>query len=116
MDGVRECLTTFGLMKSPRRSKGAEVRTIDLGSGDRLHVSWAYDTKNRITVAILTMYGNGMPLEMIGTSKAAKVDKWDKAVGRKLSLTRAVEGLPKEDRKRVWDAYFNRSPKGVKYL
>jgi hypothetical protein len=92
------------------------MKTIDLGSGDKLHVTWAYEPKKRITVAILTLYGNGMPLEMVGSSKAAKVDKWDKATGRKLALGRALTGMAKEDRKAVWEAYFNRSPKGVQYL
>ena len=92
------------------------MKSIDLGSGDRVHITWVYNPKKRITVAVLTLYGNGMPLEMIGSSKAARTDEWDKATGRKLALTRAVAGLPKEDRRQVWEAYFNRSPKGPRYL
>ena len=40
-----------------------------------------------------------------GTAKCMKTDEFDKEFGRKLSLTRALNPIPKEDRTKIWEAY-----------
>lgn len=37
-------------------------------------------------------------------------DQFNKAVGRKISLGRALQPLPRELRKQIWYAYFKLSP------
>ena len=47
-----------------------------------------------------------------GTAKCSYLDNFQKCVGRKIALTRALgklSTLSKADRKAVWDAYRNRS-------
>ena len=91
------------------------MKTIELDGNARLHIPWVYNPKKRITVAVATLFGDGQIAEVTGFSKANRTDKWDKSTGRKLSLTRALAHFPKPDRKKVWEAYFNRSPKGLNY-
>lgn len=46
-----------------------------------------------------------------GISTLSKNDTYDKKIGRKVSLKRALSGFPKIDRKGIWNAYFDMSPK-----
>ncbi len=36
----------------------------------------------------------------------SKKDNFDRSIGRKLSLARAISGLKKEQRRKFWEAYF----------
>lgn len=47
---------------------------------------------------------DGEPV-LIGEAYCSIVDRFDKVKGRKVSLTRAIEGLDKETRTKFWEAY-----------
>jgi len=46
-----------------------------------------------------------------GTSYCMRTDQFQKSVGRKLALTRALENLDKETRAKIWTAYFEKVKK-----
>lgn len=35
-------------------------------------------------------------------------DSFNKETGRKIALTRAIKSLPKDERRKIWEAYFKR--------
>lgn len=41
-----------------------------------------------------------------GVAECSKEDQFDKAVGRRLALARAVEPFTKAERREVWSAYY----------
>ena len=45
--------------------------------------------------------------EIVGRAYCSSVDTFNKAVGRKTSLTRAVQGFSKEERTEIWGKYFS---------
>lgn len=49
--------------------------------------------------------------ELVSTAKSMcnPVDNFNKDIGRKISLTRAIKEFPKEVRKLIWDSYLNRN-------
>jgi len=48
----------------------------------------------------------GSVLELDGTTTCNASDRYDKKVGRKIALRRAIQGLHKLVRKQIWDIYF----------
>ena len=44
-----------------------------------------------------------------GRSECSARDQFCKDVGRKYALSRAVKSMPRNTRKMIWEAYFNRS-------
>lgn len=45
----------------------------------------------------------------LGYSYCNPLDQFNRVTGRKLALTRAIEEMPRDERKAIWDAYFGRS-------
>ena len=56
----------------------------------------------------LDIDGNVSKVISRGYAVCHPTDNFSKESGRKLSLTRAVNGLNRADRKRIWNAYFTR--------
>jgi len=48
----------------------------------------------------------------MGETELCNGDTYWKELGRKLSLTRAVEKLDRDERRKVWNAYFESRGKG----
>jgi len=48
--------------------------------------------------------------ELIGESYCSTLDVFNKEKGRKIALSRAIEALPREKRRVIWEAYFGRFP------
>jgi hypothetical protein len=63
-----------------------------------------------ITTCFLTVGKGEFAKEYQGSAACVEGDKFSKEIGRKQSLTRALEAskLSKGFRSRVWDSYFNR--------
>jgi len=53
---------------------------------------------------------------MRGTAQQSFRDTFNKDVGRRVALARAVSILPKKNRKLAWEAYLNRSAKSARLL
>jgi hypothetical protein len=50
------------------------------------------------------------PDTLVGTAQCATGDQFDRRVGRKVSLTRALEKLSKDARTQIWLAYRAYNP------
>lgn len=46
--------------------------------------------------------------DLSGEALCSAQDVFNKEVGRKISLSRAIQGFPRETRKQIWEAYFGR--------
>ena len=44
--------------------------------------------------------------EIIGRAYCSELDTFNKSVGRKMSLTRAIQGFTKDERTEIWGKYF----------
>jgi len=64
------------------------------------------DFENLKTVTTICVFGEDHYM----TSCSPK-DNFCKETGRKISLTRAIAHLPKEERTQIWKDYFNRKNK-----
>lgn len=61
-----------------------------------------------VTTCSVFMIDGSEPLEYLGQAYCSVKDEYNKEKGRKISLTKAVENLPKETRKIIWEGYFSR--------
>jgi hypothetical protein len=83
-------------------------------SENKLKISWRHHNDPPLlkTVCVLGQMKDG---ESIDTSKATAVcspkDQYNKETGRKVSLTRALQGWSRADRAKIWKAYFARNDK-----
>ena len=53
---------------------------------------------------------------LLGAGLCHPNDQFNKAIGRKVALARAISGLPRETRTQIWKAYFaflKRTPQGI---
>lgn len=52
---------------------------------------------------------------VIGTGKAIcdSRDRFEKRIGRKMALSRAIKDLPKSERTSIWSAYFSKTNEKV---
>lgn len=46
--------------------------------------------------------------DLEGEAYCSTMDTFNKEIGRKVSLARAVQPLPREERRAIWEAYFSR--------
>lgn len=76
------------------------------------------DTKEPYATICTIEKGNGYTIQnsetkrewnkvVEGMTVCSEEDQFDRVVGRKVALTRALKGLPKEHRKIIWDAYLS---------
>lgn len=70
-------------------------------------VNWHHDVDNQRTQCIVADAKG----ELIGAgvSKVGPKDQYCRNIGRKVSMTRALQVIAKEDRKTFWDAYHKQS-------
>jgi hypothetical protein len=47
----------------------------------------------------------------IGTATCSRGDNFDRAIGRKVALAKALKGFDRETRKAFWQAYFEKTKK-----
>lgn len=45
---------------------------------------------------------------------ASRSDQFNRATGRKVALTRAIAGLPKNERAAIWNDYLNQFPPSIR--
>lgn len=62
----------------------------------------------KTTLACISLLGNGIE-ESHGYAFCSHLDRFNRETGRKVALTRALQSLPREIRKKFWEAYFNRT-------
>ena len=67
-----------------------------------------YTNKPLNTICLVWEEDNTVPLT--GMASLHPMDNPVKEVGRKLALARAINLLPLEERKKVWQVYFSRKP------
>jgi hypothetical protein len=95
------------------------VKPITIGKRT-LRILFSYPDKNKaphqslvtckVTEKILGPAGETVSrLVGQGTAKCCEGDTFDKELGRRLSLTRAVKELPREVRAALWIAYWGRA-------
>lgn len=84
----------FGLLFSHNRESGTECALVQI---------LPKGVKDSST-------GKGYSIFSTGYSLLHESDKkrYVKEIGRKISLTRAIEALPKEERAEIWRIYFGR--------
>ncbi|MFA5154148.1 MAG: hypothetical protein WC554_16480 [Clostridia bacterium] len=75
---------------------------------DNYRIRWFYpkDKKSQRTVCVLSSETSELA---ITEAKCIKTDEFNKEIGRKLSLSRALQtaNVKKEDRSKIWDVYRN---------
>ena len=85
--------------------------------GVKLKISWQHNTAKddatddrHTTVCILDQMKDGESLDKIhkGTAYCSLKDRYNKEVGRKVSLTRALQQWDRKERAKIWKAYFAR--------
>ena len=84
-------------------------------------IGFRYDLTNsgnrRVTANLTTRDLRGNPsVEFTGESILHPRDPWNKELGRKLALTRALKGLSKPTRTQAWKAYFGRFTSPVEQM
>lgn len=47
---------------------------------------------------------------LFGEAECHPLDNFDRRIGRRLALTRAIEELPRETRKEIWQEYWRLNP------
>lgn len=60
------------------------------------------------TVTICRIWSNGARKTLVGEAHCGPGDKPSYEIGRKLALTRALQGEPKDFRTAIWAAYLGR--------
>ena len=89
--------------------------TSKTSQGRNFRVRWQYSGKNRSKTMCFVdeLMGDNevLLLSSVSIRKHSK-DQWVKEVARKRSMKRALEAanLTKEERKTIWESYFNRIP------
>lgn len=86
----------YGMMDDSKTiTKRPKIKSID----------FYVDPEQRATVCIvITKVGN----KFVGVAKCHPQDDFYAYIGRKVSLTKAIETLNKPSRKMVWDFYFKK--------
>ena len=76
-----------------------------------LKIKWAYSPKAYLTVCTIS---DDNIIAGIGSAARNAKDMHNKAVARKVSMTRALKNanLPKEERKVIWEIYRQTKPGG----
>jgi len=74
------------------------------------HVAEDYRLVNGVTVCKIFETYDGEEHSYMGWAECSVKDRYDKEIGRKVSLKRALfnAGFEYEDRKEIWGAYFQR--------
>ena len=71
-------------------------------------ISWSYPKtkKTHQTICVIEVENTEIG---IANAKCMKTDEYNKNLGRKLTLTRALKNanISKKDRTKIWDAYRN---------
>ena len=76
--------------------------------GKEYVVSFQHDRTLRITVCVVVEEKNVEEEPLVGVATCSLRDNFNRAIGRKLSLARAIaEGFPRERRKAFWVAYWS---------
>jgi len=68
----------------------------------------------RYTNCELFLLDNEAPMALVkGEARCSRQDNFNKAVGRKVALAKALKeiNLPKQERKLIWEAYHSRDKK-----
>jgi hypothetical protein len=79
---------------------------------EKYKVNWIHNKKEGTTTCVIkkweTKVWESKDLVGVGVSLKHPNDSYNKAVGRKVSLGKAmwVAGFPKEKRKKIWSEYF----------
>jgi hypothetical protein len=60
------------------------------------------------TTCVVTLDGDRV---LMGTATCHEEDQFCKRIGRRIALKRAIESLPKNERKKIWEIYLNRGKK-----
>ncbi len=60
-----------------------------------------------VDATIEANFGTDRGHALLGTSVCSPKDNFRKSKGRKLAVANAIQELPKEDRKKIWEAYFD---------
>ena len=79
---------------------------LKLESGQEYHVRFRHGrgiTQNR---TLATVQSENPALFLQDLALCHPNDQFNKAKGRKLALARAIESLPRAERKQIWAAYF----------
>ena len=91
---------------------------VDLPNYDdtKLKISWRHSPQdgNGITTCTLDQLKDGESVDKIEAKAVCSVkDQYNKETGRKVSLTRALtlKPWPREERAKIWEAYFARKQK-----
>lgn len=82
---------------------------INIG-GESLRITFRHFTseKDFPGTECLVYRGEEQVPTLEGRSFITGKDMFNKETGRKISLARAIHLLPREDRAKIWGAYFNR--------
>ena len=70
-------------------------------------ISFSHAKDKKSTTCVATIVKNKEAKTFVGIARLSSKDQFVKEKGRKVSLTRAIHNLPKEDRKLVWETYRN---------
>lgn len=88
---------------------------VDMPNSDnKLKISWKHiQGEANKTVCTLDMMKDGESVESesnpaTATAVCSKKDQYNKETGRKVSLTRAIRLWKRDDRAKIWKAYFAR--------
>lgn len=71
---------------------------------DSYHIRFVHRVGIGVTLCLI--YDNDKLPVQVGAAYCSKKDHYDRKVGRKVALARALKDTPREYRKKVWDAYF----------
>jgi hypothetical protein len=73
-------------------------------------VRFHHDVMSRVTECVITKRLNNKFGEMeackVGAARAAAQDQFNKKVGRRISLERALSSFQREERAAIWEAYW----------
>lgn len=88
-----------------------DVATEPAGSQFQSRITFSYHTQCSLHEGKCVVKGcASQPRLLSGIAYCHPNDQFSKAAGRKVSLSRAIAGLPRETRRMIWAAYFKQCP------
>lgn len=79
---------------------------LKLENGTEYHVRFRHVRGESQSHTLTTVQSENSALFLQDLALCHPSDQFNKAKGRKLSLARAIEELPREERRQIWAAYF----------